>query len=117
MDTADTFNKIIDETHYPKSLKVSKIVTIFKDGDPNEPKNYRQISLISLFGKIFEKNIKRLMSFLLKKKILSRKQFGFLSKRSAVDALTEMLENVHRLREKKILAHCISPDLSKAFET
>ena len=69
MDTSDIFNKIIDESHYPESLKVSKVVPIFKDGDPNEPNKYRPISLVPLFGKIFDKIIKRrLMSFLLKKK-------------------------------------------------
>ena len=57
------------------------------------------------------------MSFLLKNKVLSRKQFGFLSKRSTVDALTEMLENIQRLREKNVLAHCTLLDLSKAFDT
>ena len=36
----DIFNKIIDESHYPESLKVSKVVPIFKDGDPSEPNNY-----------------------------------------------------------------------------
>ena len=114
----DIFNEIIDESHYPESLKVSKVVPIFKDGDPSEPNNYRPISLVPLFGKIFEKIIKRrLMSFLLKNKVLSRKQFGFLSKRSTVDALTEMLENIQRLREKNVLAHCTLLDLSKAFDT
>ena len=68
------FNKIIDESNYTESLKVSKVVPIFKDGDANEPNNYRPISLVPLFGKIFEKIIKgRLYSFLPKNKILQKK--------------------------------------------
>ena len=35
----DIFNKIIDESHYPESSKVSKVVPIFKNGDLNEPNN------------------------------------------------------------------------------
>ena len=102
----DTFNKVIDESHYPENLKVSKVVPIFKDGDSNEPNIYRPIYLIPLFGKIFEKISEwRLMSFLLEKN-LSKKQFGFLSKRSKVDALTEMLENIQRLCEENVRAHC-----------
>ena len=85
----DIFNKIIDESHYPENLKVSKVVPIFRDDDPSEPNNYRPVSLVPLFSKIFIK--RRLMSILLKNKVLSRKKFGFLSKRSTVDALTEML--------------------------
>ena len=57
------------------------------------------------------------MSILLKNKILSRKQFGFLSKRSTVDALTELLESIQRSRKKNVLAHCTLLDLSKAFDT
>ena len=53
----DIFNKIKDELHYPKSLKISKVVPILKDEDLNEPYNYRSISLVTLFGKIFEKII------------------------------------------------------------
>ena len=114
MDTSDIFNKIIDESHYPKSFKVP----IFKDGDPNEPNNYSPISSVPLFGKISEKiTKKRLMSFLLKNKTLSRKQFGFLSRGSTVDALTEMLEHIQKLREKHVLAHCTLFALSKAFDT
>ena len=112
------FNKIIDESHYIESLKVSKVVPIFKDGDPNEPNNYRPISLVALFGKIFDKFIKRtLTSILLKNKVFSRKQFGFLIKRSTVDAFTEMLKNNQRIREKNVLAHCTLLDLSKAIDT
>ena len=55
--------------------------------------------------------------FLLKNKILSRKQFVFLSKRSTVDAPTELLENNQRLRKKNVLTHCTLLDLSKAFDT
>ena len=57
------------------------------------------------------------MSLLLNNKVLSRKQFGFLSKRSTVDALTEMLGNIQSLREKNVPAHCTFLDLSKAFDT
>ena len=56
-------------------------------------------------------------SFLLNNKILSRKEFGFLTKKSTVNAPTDMLENIQRLKEKNVLAHCTLLDLSKAFDT
>ena len=40
------------------------------------------------------------MSFLLKTKVSPENKFGFLSKRPTVAALTEMLANIKRLREK-----------------
>ena len=79
----DNFKKIIDWSPYPEILKGSKVVPICKNGDPFEPNNSRPIFLAPLFGKNFEKILKpSLMPFLLENKILSRKRFGFLSKRS-----------------------------------
>ena len=51
----DIFNKIIDESNYHENIKVSKIVPIVKDGEPNEPSNYRPISLVPLLGKFLKK--------------------------------------------------------------
>ena len=48
------------------------------------------------------------MSFLLKNKVLTRKQSSFLSKRSTFNALTEILENNQRIRDKNVPAHCLT---------
>ena len=40
---------------YPSKLKHAKIFSIFKDGDETDPGNYRPISLLSLFNRLFEK--------------------------------------------------------------
>ncbi len=39
----------------PLQMKTAKVVPIFKSGDPTDINNYRQISLLSSFGKILEK--------------------------------------------------------------
>ena len=42
---------------FPDSLKVGKITPVFKKGNLEEFENYRPISTLPIFGKIFEKVI------------------------------------------------------------
>ena len=55
------YNKAIEIGKYPMALKVAKIIALFKKGDKYQPNNYRPISLLSCFNKIFEKLCKRLV--------------------------------------------------------
>ena len=41
---------------FPAELKLAKVVPIYKYGEPDKVSNYRQISVLSVFSKIFEKN-------------------------------------------------------------
>ena len=49
------YNKSIEIGIYPMALKVAKVIALFKKGDRYQPNNYRPISLLSCFNKIFEK--------------------------------------------------------------
>ena len=40
----------------PSELKLAKVVPIFKSGESDKVPNYRPISVLSFFSKIFEKN-------------------------------------------------------------
>jgi hypothetical protein len=44
-----TINQSMREGVFPDSLKISKIIPIFKGGDAGHVKNYRPISLLSSF--------------------------------------------------------------------
>ena len=49
-------NKILAQGIYPERLKFSLIKPVYKSGDKCSPSNYRPISLLPVFSKIFEKS-------------------------------------------------------------
>jgi len=69
---------MLAQSNYPERLKFSLIKSFYKSGDKSSPSNYRPISLLPAFSKIFEKVIyKRLFDHLNKNAILNEHQFGF----------------------------------------
>jgi hypothetical protein len=63
---------------FPERLKFSLINPIYKGGDKSSPSNYRPISLLPVFSKIFEKVInQRLVTHLNTQAILNEHQYGF----------------------------------------
>ena len=50
---ANFINLSISQGLYPAKLKISKNVAVFKSDDPTDPNNYRPISLLSIYNRIF----------------------------------------------------------------
>ena len=50
----DIFNKSIDQGVFPSSLKLAKVIPLYKKGDYSNPENYRPISLLSSLSKVYE---------------------------------------------------------------
>ena len=42
---------------FPNILKVAQVTPIYKKGDSQLLENYRPVSMLPIFGKLFEKNI------------------------------------------------------------
>ena len=49
------FNNCIRKGKFPDILKYADITPVFKEGDTTDESNYRPISTLSNFSKIFEK--------------------------------------------------------------
>ena len=63
---------------FPGSLKLARVMPIFKKGDQQDCNNYRPISVLSNISKLIEKLLyKRLYKFLNQNKCLYNDQFGF----------------------------------------
>ena len=103
---------------FPDKLKIAKVISIFKKGNPELPSNYRPITLLPIFSKIFEKVMyKRLHRFLEIHKVLYSLQFGFQENHSIDHALVSLTEAVRSTLDNKRLGCGIFIDLQKAFDT
>ena len=103
---------------YPDKLKIAKVISLFKKGNPELPSNYRPISLLPVFSKIFEKLMyRRLYKFLEINKVLYSLQFGFQENHSIDHALVSMTEAIRNILDNKRLGCGIFIDLQKAFDT
>ena len=112
------YNKFMEAGTFPKILKIGKITPVFKKGDSDIFDNYRPISMLPIFGKIFEKIIySRLYSFLISKNVIYDKQFGFRKKHSTAHAVNYSVNKILSELEKTNHVIGIFLDLSKAFDT
>ena len=90
-------NKTFAEGEFSKSFKIVKIVPIFKGGDIENITNYRPISILSNFSKIFEKCMyKRLYDYLIANNLFSGQQFGFRKNKSTMQAVVNLVRPVYR---------------------
>ena len=104
---------------FPDKLKIAKVISLFKKGNPELPSNYRPISLLPVFSKIFEKlnMYRRLYKFLEIHKVLYSLQFGFQENHSIDHALVSLTEAIRNTLNNKRLGCGIFIDLQKAFDT
>ena len=110
-------NLAFQEGRYPNSLKLAKVLPIFKSGSKIVPGNYRPISLLSNINKIIEKAIySRLYNFFTKFNILNSSQFGFREGHSTTLALSEFVESALSSFDEGNAVCAILLDLSKAFD-
>ena len=110
-------NFSINKQIYPDCLKIAKVRPIEKEKNITDITNYRPISLLPGFSKIFEKLIQqRMIKYLDKFGIFSKCQFGFRKNHSTELALIEFVKKVGMLAGEKKYTIGIFLDLSKAFD-
>jgi hypothetical protein len=102
----------------PDSLKIAKVCPVFKSGDFNEFNNYRPISVLPSFSKIFEKLVyNRLLNYLSKQSILFKNQYGFRSNHDTCMAVINMVDKITAAIDANEFSVGLFIDLSKAFDT
>ena len=102
----------------PDSMKIAKIIPLFKSGDKTKFTNYRPVALLPQFSKILEKLFcKRLNDFIDKNTLLSESQFGFRANRSTSLAILDLVEEISTALDNKKYTIGVFIDLKKAFDT
>ena len=85
----DIFNAILHSGHFSALLSEwtkGILVPLFTKTDPSDVNNYRGITLVSCFSKIFTSILnKRISEWIDDNTIVSDAQYGFMSGRSTVD--------------------------------
>lgn len=102
---------------FPDYLKLSKVICAHKRGSTADIGNYRPISLLSIFSKIFEKVLsKRILNFLDSNNVLSDSQHGFRSRKSTLSALCYVINQIYRELDQNKNVMALFIDLTKAFD-
>ena len=115
---ATHFNHLMETGKFPNELKTGKITPIYKKDDEELLENYRPVSTLPIFGKIFEKIIyKRLYSFFTSQNLIHDKQFGFRQNHSTSHAINYSVHKVTQALKQGEHVLGIFIDLSKAFDT
>ena len=103
---------------FPTKLKIAKVTPIYKKDDENLFINYRPISILPAFSKVFEKVIfNQLYDYFDTYKLFYNSQYGFRKNHSTELATIELVDKVTHEMDIGNLPMCIFLDLSKAFDT
>ena len=114
----DLINESFSSGVYPTMLKYAQVVHVYKGKSQLEVTNYRPISLLPIFNKIFEKLMHaRLIKFLDMHKIIFNHQFGFQKNKSTSLAILDVCTQLVNAVENKQFSTCIFLDFAKAFDT
>jgi len=113
------FNIILNSGVFPDIWSKGSILPLYKNkGSVNDPDNYRGISILSCFGKLFTKLLNtRLNAFLEMNNILCEEQAGFRKNYSTVDHIFSLkcLIDFYLAKNKKLF--CSFIDFRKAFDS
>ena len=111
-------NSSFTEGVFPSELKIAQVLPLYKSNDPMLFNNYRPISLLPYFSKLFERPMyNRLINFIETHKLLYQYQFCFRRNHSTFMALVILLENITTALDNTEFAVCILIDFRKAFDT
>ena len=111
-------NKMLSTDTFPTRLKFSKVFPIFKKGNKTEMSDYRPVSLLTTFSKIFEKVIyNRLLQHTKENNIIVMDQYGFKKNSSTELDIFKLTNQILSHINNKSSVRGIFCDLTKAFDT
>lgn len=114
----EIFNMIFDSGQIPEKWLAGDIIPIYKGkGSQQEPQNYRPITILSCFGKLFTGILNdRLQKYSDEFNIILENQCGFRKGYSTVDNIFVLHTLYSLLKCKKKKMYCVFIDFAKAFD-
>jgi hypothetical protein len=108
-------NRSLSSGIFPTRLKFSLVKPVFKSRDKHNIANYRPISLLTAFSKVFEKVIyTRLYQHLNQNNILTSDQYGFRNNSTTSMASFKLINEILLAMNNKLTVPGIFCDLEKA---
>ena len=104
---------------FPKNCTIARIVPIFKKGERDKPTNYRPISILTCFSKIFEGLLyKRINNLLNKHDVITiTSQYGFQNKVSTNHAFVDVITHSYDNTNSNQYTGLVFLDLTNAFDS
>ena len=109
------FNDTVNTSEFPAAMKLADVIPVFKKNERSIKENYRPVSILPIFSKIFEKILHDQISAYFAN-ILSKNQCGFRKGYSSKHGLVAMIEKWKKSLDSKGSFGALLTDLSKAFD-
>ena len=103
------FNECLINGRFPDTLKRADVTPVFKKGNDNEKENYRPVSMLSTFSKLFEKLFEQINDHMQSK--LLKHLTGFRKNYRTQNALLVMIEKWKTILNKKLKVGALFMDL------
>lgn len=113
------FNLILKTGFVPYDWCIGIIIPIFKKkGSPQDPKNYRGVTLLSCLGKLFTSCVNtRLTKYVNSRGIIGEEQAGFRDGYSTQEPIFVLNELINIYLQNKKRLYCCYIDYKTAFDT
>ena len=111
------FERSISEGKFPSSWKMANVQPVHKKDSRQLKSNYRPISLLPIFSKLYEKYIFVAMyDFFVENELLSKHQSGFRPGDSTIYQLLAITDEIFESFENNAETRAPFLDISKAFD-
>ena len=111
------FSSCMESDIFPSQWKVANVVPAYKRDDKQNVKNYRPVSLLPIFGKVFERLIyNEMYSFFIENDLISANQSGFKQGGSCINQLLSITHEIYQSLDQGYEVCGVFLDISRAFD-
>ena len=112
------YNSSMKNGIFPDYFKIVRVAPIYKSGKRCGSNNYRQISVLSIFSRVFERIVQdQLHDFLKTNCILTKNQYAFGTLHSSIISLVNSTEYWRQKIDNQKLNATVFLNLKKAIDT